>query len=616
MPERYCVGPSMATDWGEEKPTLSWRLTQRVLGYVRPYGRRALLVLVCIGAAAVLGLAPALITKALIDDLAHPRGGFAHLAVIVGVGVAAAIAAGLVGVFQSFLTTTISQGIMGDLRAQLFGRLLQQSVGFFTHSRTGDLLSRLTNDVGGIEDVVADTLFGAVSSLVVMLTTLAVMVTLDWRLTLAALALMPLVLAPSRVVGRANYRARQRVQEKLGEASAYLQEVLGISGILLVKAFSKERAEERRFNGLNADLRRLEIRQAMIGRWFELLGATFMAVGPALLLLLGGYLVLTGQTTVGTVVSVVTILGARLAGSLGNLASLHVNLLGSLALFQRIFGYLGLPADVADRDGARVLSDVRGAIAFDDVTFTYPRAARPALDGVSFQVEPGQLVALVGPSGAGKTTVTSLVARFYDPDRGSVRLDGVDVRDLRLESLSRHLGIVFQDTFLFHASVRDNLVYAQPTASQAEVEDAARAAHIHAFITSLPDGYDTIVGERGHRLSGGEKQRLAIARVILKDPRIVILDEATSNLDTLSEQLIQAALRPLFTGRTAFVIAHRLSTILVTDVILVVQEGRLVEQGMHHELLARGGLYRTLYERQFQPEGSPVSALVAAGGAG
>jgi len=391
--------------------------------------------------------------------------------------------------------------------------------------------------------------------------------------------------------------------------------VLGISGILLVKAFSKERAEECRFNGLNADLRRLEICQAMIGRWFELLGATFIAVGPALLLLLGGYLVLTGQTTVGTVVSVVTILGARLAGSLGNLAGLHVNLLGSLALFQRIFGYLDLPADVADRDGARVLSDVRGAIAFDDVTFTYPQAARPALDGVSFQVEPGQLVALVGPSGAGKTTVTSLVARFYDPDRGSVRLDGVDVRDLRLESLSRHLGIVFQDTFLFHASVRDNLLYAQPAASQAAVEAAARAAHIHAFIVSLPDGYDTIVGERGHRLSGGEKQRIAIARVILKDPRIVILDEATSNLDTLSEQLIQAALRPLFTGRTAFVIAHRLSTILAADVILVVQEGRLVEQGTHHALLARGGLYRTLYERQFQPEEAPVSALVAAGGA-
>jgi len=611
MPERYCVGPSMATDWGEEKPTVTWCLLQRVFNYVRPYWRRALLVLACIGVGAALGLVPALVTKALIDDLAHPRGGFAHLAVIVSVGVAAIIAAGLVGVLQSYLTTAISQGIMFDLRQQLFGRLLQQSVGFFTRSRTGDLLSRMTNDVGGIADVVSDTVFGAVSSLVVLLTTLAVMLTLDGRLTLAALALMPLVLVPSRFVGRANYRARQRVQEKLGEASAYMQEVLGISGILLVKAFTKERAEAQRFAGLNEDLRRLEIRQEMIGRWFGMLGTTFMAFGPALLLLLGGYLVLRGQTTVGTVVSVVTILGARLAGSIGNLAGLHVNLMGSLALFQRIFHYLDLPTDVTDRDGARVLSDVCGTVVFDDVTFTYPQAVRPALRDLSFQVEPGQLVALVGPSGAGKTTVTSLVARFYDPDSGSVRLDGVDVRDLRLEPLSRHLGVVFQDTFLFHASVRDNLVYARPAASQTEVEAAARAAHIHDVIRALPEGYDTVVGERGHRLSGGEKQRIAIARVILKDPRLVILDEATSNLDTLSEQLIQAALRPLFTGRTSFVIAHRLSTILAADVILVLQDGRLVEQGTHHELLARGGLYRMLYEHQFQPDGQPISATVA-----
>ena len=611
MPDRYCVGPSMATDWGDEKPALSRRLVGRVLGYVRPYWRRALLVLLCIGAGAGLGLVPALVTKALIDYLAHPHDGFGRLAVIVGIGVAATIAGGLVGVLQSYLTTAISQGIMFDLRRQLFGRLLRQSVGFFTSSRTGDLLSRMTNDVGGIADVVSDTLFGAVSSLIVMLTTLAVMLTLDWRLTLAALALMPLVLVPSRFVGRANYRARQRVQEKLGEASAYMQEVLGISGILLVKAFTKERAEARRFNGLNEDIRRLEIRQALIGRWFGMLGASFMAFGPALLLLLGGYLVLRGQTTVGTVISVVTILGGRLAGSIGNLAGLYVNVMGSLALFQRIFQYLDLPADVADRDGARVLPDVRGAVAFDEVTFTYPQVARPALQEVSFQAEPGQLVALVGPSGAGKTTVTSLVARFYDPQSGGVRLDGVDVRDLALESLSQHLGIVFQDTFLFHASVRDNLLYARPEASQAELEAAARAAQIHDFIAALPEGYDTVVGERGHRLSGGEKQRLAIARVILKDPRIVILDEATSNLDTLSEQLIQAALRPLFQGRTAFVIAHRLSTILAADVILVFQEGRLVERGTHHELLARGGLYRTLYEHQFQTEAPPVPVLVA-----
>jgi ATP-binding cassette subfamily B protein len=614
MPESYCVGPSMAVDWGEAQPVLTRPMVQRVLCYVLPYWRRALVVLACIGVGAGLGLVPALVTKALIDFLTHPRGGFSQLAVIVGAGVAATITAGLVGALQSYLTTSISQGIMFDLRRQLFGRLVQQSIGFFTSSRTGDLLSRMNNDVGGIEDVISDTVFGFVASLVIAVSTLAVMLSLSWQLTLAALAIMPIVLVPGRYVGRANYLARRRVQEKLGEASAYMQEVLGISGILLVKAFTKERAEARRFNRLNEDLRRLEIRQAMIQRWFGMLGTAFQAFGPALLLLVGGYLVLTGRTTVGTVVSVVTILGSRLAGSIGNLASLHVNVMGSLALFQRIFRYLDLPADVADREGARAMPSVRGAIEFEEVRFTYPGASHPALQRLSFTAEPGQLVALVGPSGAGKTTATYLVARFYDPEAGSVRVDGVDVRDLTLESLSSHIGVVFQDTFLFHASVRDNLLYARPEASQNELEAAVRAAHIHRLIESLPDGYDTIVGERGHRLSGGEKQRLAIARVILKDPRIVILDEATSHLDTLSEQLVQAALRPLFSGRTSFVIAHRLSTILAADVIFVLQDGRLVDRGTHHELLERGGLYRTLYEHQFSLDGHPERMVPMAAG--
>jgi ATP-binding cassette subfamily B protein len=299
-----------------------------------------------------------------------------------------------------------------------------------------------------------------------------------------------------------------------------------------------------------------------------------------------------------------------------SLASLHVNVMGSLALFQRVFQYLDLPIDVTDRDGARELESSRGAVSFDRVTFTYPGARRPALREVSFDVEPGQLVALVGPSGAGKTTATYLVARFYDPDSGSVRLDGADVCSLTLESLSSQIGVVFQDTFLFHASARENLLYARPAASQAELEAATRAAHIHTFIESLPDGYETIVGERGHRLSGGEKQRMAIARVILKDPRIVILDEATSNLDSVSEQLIQAALQPLFEARTSFVIAHRLSTILAADVILVLSDGRLVDRGTHAELLERGGLYRTLYEHQFNLEAvahpEPALAVVNA----
>jgi ATP-binding cassette subfamily B protein len=298
-------------------------------------------------------------------------------------------------------------------------------------------------------------------------------------------------------------------------------------------------------------------------------------------------------------VSVVTILAGRLAGSAGSLGNLYVNITGSLALFGRIFQIVDHPPEVTDRPGAQAIGTARGAVTFEGLTFAYPGTCRAALADVSFEVEPGQLVALVGPSGAGKTTATSLLARFYDPTAGAVRLDGIDLRDVTLESLSRQIGIVFQDTFLFHASVRQNLLYARPEASQDELEAAAQAAHIHDFITSLPDGYDTLVGERGHRLSGGEKQRLAIARVILKDPRIVILDEATSHLDTVSEQLIQAALRPLFAGRTSFVIAHRLSTVLAADVILVFDRGHLVERGSHLELVQRGGLYADLYQRQF-----------------
>src|SRR2546427_519196 len=470
---------------------LEWPLLKRVFSYFIPYWRLALVVLACIGAAAALGLIPALVTRDLINYLTGQHGGFGFVALLIAILVGSSLLGGLIGVLQSYVSNRISQSIMFDLRNQLFDRVLKQSIAFFTATRTGDVMSRLSNDVNGVQSVVSDTIFSLVN-----------------------------------------------------------------------------------------------IRQSMIGRWFFMLMGVLGTAGPAVLWLFGGYLVVTGQESLGTVVTFATVLLGRLYGPVGSLANLQVNVVGSLALFQRIFEYMDLPVVIDQKADAVHLDQARGQVEFDQVTFRYGVSDRPALKDVSFRIEPGQLAALVGPTGAGKTTVTNLLPRFYDPQLGSVRLDGHDVRDLTLESLGRQIGMVFQDTFLFHASIRENLLYARPDATEAEMIAAATAAHIHDFIVSLPDGYDTVVGERGHRLSGGEKQRVAIARVILKDPRVLILDEATSNLDSESEHLIQVALRPLFMGRTSLVIAHRLSTILAADVILVMDHGEVVEQGRHADLLA------------------------------
>ena len=591
----------MAIDWGEDEDACIDRgLVRRVLGYFRPYWRSGVLALGCILASALLGLVPALVFRNLIDYLGREGATFGHVAVLIGAGVAAVVAGGLIALGQSFLAERISQGIIFDLREQLFGRLVRQSVSFYTRSRSGEVMSRMSNDVNGIEDVVAQTVFGSARNAVVALSTLALMFAFDWRLTLIVLVLLPAFAIPARRAGRRVYEARGRVQRQLAEMTAYLQEVLGISGALLVKAFVKEHAEEGRFRGLNDDLRHLEIRAAMIARRFGTVMTVLETAGPALLILAGAWLVVNGHASVGTVFVFATVLTSRFGGAAGALGETQVNLIGSLALFRRLFAYIDRPPEVADHPGARELDGVRGAVALEDVTFAYPGQRRPALRDFTASIEPGQLVALVGPSGAGKTTLTTLVPRFYDPQQGRLLIDGHDVRGLTLESLRRHIGIVFQDTFLFHTTVRDNLRDARPDASDEELVAAAGAAYLHDFIRSLPDGYDTVVGERGHRLSGGEKQRVAIARAILKDPRILILDEATSNLDSVSEQLIQAALQPLFVGRTSIVIAHRLSTILAADAILVLDRGRLVDQGTHSELLAGGGLYAELYRRQFR----------------
>src|SRR6266704_1170330 len=568
----YCSGSSLAVDWDEEalRARRDPKLRRRVVRYFQPHWRQGALVLALLAAGAIIGLVPAFITKEILDSFSRPGERFSQIALLVAAGLGASVVGGLLGVARSFLEASISQSIMFDLRSQLFDRLLDQSVGFFTESRTGEVMSRINNDVKGVEDVVSGTVFGMIYNLLVVPATLAFMVVINWRLTmLLPLFVGPLVILPTLRTGRKTFAARKRTQEQLGRMTAYLQEVLGISGILLVKAF----------------------------------------VRPALLWLYGGYLVLHGQATVGTIVTFVVVLAGRLSNAVTDLASLHVSVIGSLALFQRLFDILDMPLAVTDAPGARPLSSCRGAIAFEGVTFSYRPDNRPAIEDLSFRTEPGQLVALVGPTGAGKSTVTYLVSRSYDPQRGRVLVDSQDVRELTLDSLGSRIGTVFQDIFLFHTSIRDNLRYARLDASDDELVAAAKAAYLHDFITSLPDGYDTIVGERGHRLSGGEKQRLAIARGMLKDPRILILDEATSHLDTVSEHLIQAALRPLLKGRTSLVIAHRLSTILAADLILVLDRGHLVEQGTHAELVELGGLYARLYERQFSEQGVELPQL-------
>jgi ATP-binding cassette, subfamily B, bacterial len=606
---RYCVGASMAVDWGDQELTGPdrRRMIARVLSYFWPYRGPGMLVVACIAVQAVLGLAPAVVFRSLIDTLARPHPSFAHVGLLVAAGIGATLVAGLTGVAEEWQTTVIYQGIVARLRRQLFDRLLDQPVAFFTDRKSGDLLSRINTDIDGIEDVITATVFGMVSSVLVTAATLALMLRFSWQLTLAVLVMIPLVGLPARRAGRATYQARGRTQEQRGRMTAYLQEILGISGIMLVKAFGTEQRERQRFTGMNEELQALEVRQNLIGQWFGMLMTTLQTAGPALMILFGGWLVVTGRASVGTVFVFATVLGQRLAGAITSLAGMHVNITGSLALFGRLFSYIDRVPEVADDPAATELGPVAGAVRLENVSFTYPRGGRPAIREVTTDIEPGQLVALVGPSGAGKTTITGLIARFFDPQNGTVLVDGTDLRTVTRASLASQLGVVFQDTFLFHASVTDNLRYARPDATEADLVAAAQAAHLHDFICSLPDGYGTIVGERGHRLSGGEKQRLAIARVILRDPRIVILDEATSHLDSVSEQHIQAALRPLLRGRTSIVIAHRLSTILAADKILVLDDGRLTDQGTHSELLARGGLYADLYRRQFrtQQDASP-----------
>jgi ATP-binding cassette, subfamily B, bacterial len=578
---------------------VNWR---RVGAFFRPYWRAELVTLACIVAGAVLGLFPPLFTRYLIDD-AIPSGSMPTVFLGVGGMVSSALIASLIGVYQGYLNSFVGEAIMRDIRTSMVSHLHRMSLSFFTNTKTGEIMNRVSSDVDNVDNIVTGTFVTIVTNVMTMLTTVVTIFVLDWRLALLSLVVVPLMILPLSPIGRRMYAIRKKTRERRDEIESLTQETLSISGIILMKSFVREPFEKSRYHDFVTRLMDLEIRLAMVGRWF--IGAinAMVIVGPALVWAGGAWLAMHGGLTIGTIVAFVAYFG-RLYSPASALAGVQVQIVSALAVFERIFEYLDMPVEggeeTADASAAAIeLPHLRGAIAFRDVTFSYD-GARPVLQGLSFDVRPGQVVAFVGPSGAGKTTITNLVPRFYDPQSGAVLVDEIDVRAVTLASLRRDIGIVAQETYLFHDTIAANLRYGKLEATEEELIAAAKAASIHDFIASLPSGYQTIVGERGHKLSGGERQRLAIARVLLKDPRILILDEATSSLDSHNEAMIQTALEEVMRGRTSLVIAHRLSTILKADVIFVVESGRIVESGKHATLLARGGPYARLYWEQFR----------------
>ncbi|PJF23100.1 MAG: ABC transporter [Phototrophicales bacterium] len=627
-----------------QKPHVSWSLIKRVLHYARPYRRLIILLLFTILLTTGLGLITPLIFRDLIDYTLPNRDTNRLNLLALGL-ILIPIVSGGIRVYQRYLNATIGEGVIYDLRVALYDHLQKMSLRFFTNTKTGELMSRLNNDVVDAQRAISNTIVEIITNFITVIATLAVMLTLEWRLTILGVLVLPFFILIARRVGNVLREIARDQMKHNAMMNAMMNETLNISGALLVKLFGRRKMEVQRFEERASKVRDIGVQRAVIGAQFFVVIMLVSAMGTALVYWMGGHFVLNGTFTIGTIVAFGSYL-TQLYGPLQALTNAPVDFATSIVSFERVFEVIDLPLEISEKPNAISLENVAGEITFDHVTFIYEvkaenllssvqryntddvqtalsgdgennapstnitQAREIALNNISFKAEAGQLVALVGPSGAGKTTFTYLIPRLYDPTEGRVLIDGHDLRDVTLESLANQIGMVTQETYLFHDTLRTNLLYARLDATQEEIEAACRAANIHDFIASLPNGYDTVVGERGYRLSGGEKQRITLARVILKNPRILVLDEATSSLDSQSEALIQEALKRVMAGRTSFVIAHRLSTILAADVILVMNRGEIVERGTHKELLALGGIYANLYETQFRNQQHAVSQSV------
>jgi ATP-binding cassette subfamily B protein len=634
---------------GDEKPKITKQLLLRVLAYAKPYWGHIGGMLLTILATSALSVVTPLIFRQLIDTIL-PNKDLSKLTMFAIALLLVPLLNGGISVIQRKLNVTVGEGVIYDLRVALFVRLQRMSLRFFTNTKVGELMSRLNNDVVGAQNAISNTIVGIVTNLIEGAAILIVMLSLEWRLTLGSIFVLPLFYLIARRLGERLRTIAREAMELNAQMNAHMNETLNIGGALLVKLFGRSNEEGERFRQRAAGVRDMGIQRAVIGSSFFVMIGLVSAVGTALVYGFGGWLVIQDKFTIGTIVAFGSYL-STLYGALQGLAGAPVEFSTSMVSFERVFEIIDLPHDIEEKKDALILNNAKGELTFEDIDFKYSinenimlsevkrygsmadvtavmslgekdkskngmkdaastigeadpksQARDVALEGVSFTAAPGQLIALVGPSGAGKTTLTYLIPRLYDPTSGVIRIDGHDLHDLTLDSLAATIGMVTQETHLFHDSIRTNLTYAKMDATQSEIETAARAANIHDFVMGLPDGYDTIVGERGYRLSGGEKQRVALARVILKNPRILVLDEATSSLDSESESLIQDALKRVMAGRTSIVIAHRLSTILAADLILVMDRGRIVERGTHDELLVTGGLYSQLYETQFRGE--------------